>query len=146
MTAMLWSCSFGPKKCDLGPPNECALPACEAVPLKEARPQVTRSQHVTHAAGSFLMAEMICDCLADYGMEPVGPAATFEKALMLIKGGNVDAALLDIRLLDGEPVFSVCEPLTAQHIPFAFVSGMVEELPESFRIRDVHNMTGCLDP
>ena len=39
----------------------------------------------------------------------------------------------DIRLGERETVFAVCEPLAAQHIPFAFVSGTMEELPERFK-------------
>jgi len=82
---------------------------------------------------SFLLGETVCNFLADYGMEPVGPASTVEKALMLIESGNLDAALLDIKLGERETVFPVCEPLTARHIPFAFVSAAMEELPERFK-------------
>jgi DNA-binding response OmpR family regulator len=82
---------------------------------------------------SFLVGETVCNYLADYGMEPVGPAPTVEEALMLIENGNLDAALLEIRLGDRETVFPVCEQLTGRHIPFAFVSGTMEELPERFK-------------
>jgi DNA-binding response OmpR family regulator len=80
---------------------------------------------------SNLMAETICDFLIDHGMEPVGPAPTVEEALSLIRDGNLDAALLDVTL-DGETVFPVCEPLAARCIPFAFLTGTVEPLPEKF--------------
>ena len=82
---------------------------------------------------SFLQGETVCNFLADYGMEPVGPASTVEKALMLIQNGNLDAALLDIKLGERETVFPLCEPLTARHIPFAFVSAAMDELPERFK-------------
>jgi len=80
---------------------------------------------------SNLMAETIFELLIEFGVEPVGPAPTVAKALRLIEDGNLDAALLDVTL-DDETVFPVCEPLAQRHIPFAFVSGTAEPLPEKF--------------
>jgi hypothetical protein len=46
---------------------------------------------------NFHMGEVICNFLADHGMEPVGPATTLEQALLLVEDNDLDAALLDIR-------------------------------------------------
>jgi len=78
-----------------------------------------------------LLAEILCDVVADYDVDVVGPAPTVEKALMLIEDRNPDAALLDIRL-DEATVFPVCESLAARNIPFAFVSGSLDERPRKF--------------
>jgi DNA-binding response OmpR family regulator len=83
---------------------------------------------------NFQMGEIICDFLADHGMEPVGPAQTVEQALMLVEDNNLDAALLDIKLRRERNAFPVCEALAARHIPFAFVTGWgPAEVPETFK-------------
>lgn len=89
-----------------------------------------RRKRVLVVEDSFLEAEDVCGILADLGMEAVGPATTVATALMLIQVGDVDAALLDIGL-DRETVFPVCAPLAERRIPFAFVTGTVNALPET---------------
>lgn len=91
----------------------------------------SRRKRVLVVDDSNLMAETIFELLVEFGMEPVGPAPTVATALRLIEDGNLDAALLDITLGD-ETVFPVCGPLAQRHIPFAFVSGTVDPLPEEF--------------
>jgi DNA-binding response OmpR family regulator len=80
------------------------------------------------------MGEVICNFLADHGMEPVGPATTLEQALLLVEDNDLDAALLDIRLRGQKLVFPLCELLAARHIPFAFVTGWATaEILETFK-------------
>jgi DNA-binding response OmpR family regulator len=80
---------------------------------------------------NFLLAETVCDALADFGLAPVGPAPTIDKALGLIGSQRVDLALLDIKV-GKQPVFPICEVLNARGIPFVFLSGTVEELPVAY--------------
>jgi CheY-like chemotaxis protein len=83
---------------------------------------------------NFHIGEILCDFLADHGMEPVGPAPTVEQALLLVEGNDLDAALLDIRLLGEKKVFPLCESLAARHVPFAFVTGWAAaEFPETVK-------------
>jgi DNA-binding response OmpR family regulator len=83
---------------------------------------------------NFHMGEIVCDVLADHGLEAVGPAPTVELALMLVAAENLDAALLDVRLRGERTVFPVCELLAARRIPFAFVTGWATaEIPETFK-------------
>jgi DNA-binding response OmpR family regulator len=83
---------------------------------------------------NFHMGEILCDFLADHGMEPVGPAPTLELALLLVEDNDLDAALLDIKLRGEKMVFPVCESLAARHIPFAFVTGWAAaEFPETVK-------------
>jgi DNA-binding response OmpR family regulator len=83
---------------------------------------------------NFHMGEILCDVLADHGLEPVGPAPTVELALMLVVAENPDAALLDVKLRGERNVFPVCELLATRRIPFAFVTGWATaEFPETFK-------------
>jgi DNA-binding response OmpR family regulator len=83
---------------------------------------------------NFHIGEILCGFLADQGMEPVGPAPTLEQAMLLLEGNDLDAALLDIRLLGEKMVFPLCESLAARHIPFAFLTGWAAaEFPETVK-------------
>jgi PAS domain S-box-containing protein len=67
------------------------------------------------------------------GCEVVGPAATLERAKLLIEESNCDAALLDVNLA-GQPVDQLATLLTRNNLPFAFVTGYGREaLPSGFR-------------
>ncbi|WP_343062270.1 PAS domain S-box protein [Hyphomicrobium methylovorum] len=80
-----------------------------------------------------LIAMDIIGNLMDEGCDVIGPAATVEKALDLISGTTIDAALLDANLA-GDPVDSLADALRQRGVPFAFVSGYGREnLPEKFR-------------
>jgi CheY-like chemotaxis protein len=60
--------------------------------------------------------------LEDIGAVVVGPVGTIEAALVLLKNVKVDAAILDIHLID-ELVFPVAEELERRSIPFVFATG-----------------------
>lgn len=76
-----------------------------------------------------LMAETLCDLLLNAGCEPVGPAASVAIALRLIEEARIDAAILDVRLLDEES-FSVAYALRARGIPLMFLtSSQRRDLP-----------------
>jgi CheY-like chemotaxis protein len=80
-----------------------------------------------------LIAMDIVASLTDEGCAVVGPAATLAKALALIDGTEIDAALLDANLA-GDPVDALAAALVRRKIPFAFVSGYGREgLPEAYR-------------
>jgi CheY-like chemotaxis protein len=55
------------------------------------------------------------------GCEPVGPAANVALALRLIEKSRIDAAILDVRLMD-EVSFSVAYALRARGIPLMFLT------------------------
>ena len=65
---------------------------------------------------------MIEDMLADLGCEFVVTAANVDQALALIDAQVFDAAMLDMNL-NGEIVYPLAELLTAQKVPFIFVTG-----------------------
>src|SRR5262245_19253386 len=77
--------------------------------------------------------------LEDCGCEPVGPACTVTTALPLAIGESLDAALLDIYLIDQkvEPIASV---LQRRGIPFGFVTGYSRDhLPPAFQMHPYVN-------
>jgi CheY-like chemotaxis protein len=84
-----------------------------------------------------LVALSLSDLLSDLGCSVVASAGTLPQALDMVGAGGFDFALLDINLR-GKEVFPVAELLSAQGVPFAFVSGYGRAgLPEEFRARPV---------
>ena len=71
--------------------------------------------------------------LRDVGVDVVGPAATIEEGMSLLRGVAVDAAILDVDL-HGRPVFPLADALRAAEVPFAFHTGhaTAEELTRRY--------------
>lgn len=77
-----------------------------------------------------LLAETLCDLIADAGCEPVGPSATVAVALGLIAETRIDAAILDIRLVS-EMSYPVAYALRRRGIPLMFLTSYQQcDLPE----------------
>jgi PAS domain S-box-containing protein len=80
-----------------------------------------------------LVAMDVESSLTAAGCEVVGPAATLERAKVLIEESDCDAALVDVNLA-GQPVDELATSLTRKNRPFAFVTGYGREaLPAAFR-------------
>jgi CheY-like chemotaxis protein len=70
-----------------------------------------------------LIAISIEDVLVEAGCEVVGPAATVDAALALLRNGQkLDAALLDMNL-DGQSALPVADTLAENSIPFLVLTG-----------------------
>ena len=69
-----------------------------------------------------MVAMMLEDMLLDLGCEIVGPAASLETALALVRSGAFDAAVLDVNLA-GEKAFPVADALAALGVPFVYATG-----------------------
>jgi CheY-like chemotaxis protein len=83
----------------------------------------------------FLIALFLQETLEDEGCRIVGPAGRVSEAVLLVRRGGIDAAVLDAGL-DGEPVTAVADALEAGNVPFVFHSGYgPEHLPLSHRHR-----------
>jgi CheY-like chemotaxis protein len=83
----------------------------------------------------FLIALFLQETLEDEGCRIVGPAGRVSEAVLLVRRGGIDAAVLDAGL-DGEPVTVVADALEAGNVPFVFHSGYgPEHLPQSHRHR-----------
>jgi CheY-like chemotaxis protein len=63
------------------------------------------------------------DVIRSMGACVIGCAARLSEALTLIEMASWDAALLDIRLAQGDMVYPAAERLRAKGVPFAFMTG-----------------------
>ena len=67
------------------------------------------------------------DAVLEAGAAPVGPFPSVAAALAALAHSKVDAAILDVRLIDGES-FPIADALTRANIPLVFHSGHVTRL------------------
>ena len=79
-----------------------------------------------------VIALEIEDAVRRNGGRVLGPAARVSEALALIETASCNAALLDIRLGNGETVYPVAERLYAKRIPLAFVTGWDGDFDEPY--------------
>ncbi|MDG5493656.1 MULTISPECIES: response regulator [Azospirillaceae] len=83
----------------------------------------------------FLIAIHAAEVMEGLGFCVVGPVATIEQALELLREGAFDGAILDVNL-SGTLVFPVAEALVDRGIPFILTSGYeATGLPERWRDR-----------
>lgn len=69
-----------------------------------------------------VLAWRVCDILAEAGAEVVGPVPDVSRALALLDGREVDAAVLDMNL-GGETAEPIADVLAARGVPFLFLTG-----------------------
>ncbi|MGQ0584795.1 MAG: response regulator [Reyranella sp.] len=74
--------------------------------------------------------------LDEAGCSVIGPAPSVERALARIADTRLDAALLDVNL-GHELVFPLADRLSAEGIPFIFVTGEPRTVPERHWMRPV---------
>jgi len=81
----------------------------------------------------YYLATELEEKLSEAGAAVVGPVPSVKAALGLIEQTpSLDAAVLDVNL-GGEAVFPVADRLTAQDVPFLFVTGYNERsIPVSY--------------
>jgi DNA-binding response OmpR family regulator len=71
---------------------------------------------------NFLLAEVLCDFVAECGWQTAGPASDLDKGLSIARQADLDGAILDINL-GGRLCFSICDVLAQRGVPFCFVTG-----------------------
>lgn len=75
------------------------------------------------AEDEYLLAQDLCSELTDKQAVVLGPAATVEQGLALLRETDrLNGAILDINLR-GEPVFALADELIAREVPFIFTTG-----------------------
>jgi CheY-like chemotaxis protein len=65
---------------------------------------------------------LIEDMLADLGYEVVESVSRIDTALRAIERGSFDFAMVDVNLA-GQPTYQIADRLSANGIPFVFVTG-----------------------
>lgn len=71
----------------------------------------------------YLLAQDLCAELADRAAVVIGPVATTEQALALVREADkLSGAIVDINLR-GEQAFTLADELMAREVPFIFTTG-----------------------
>jgi two-component SAPR family response regulator len=76
------------------------------------------------------------DIIVRMGCEVVGPSGHLGQVMQLIQTCEIDAALLDIRLLKDELVFPAAELLRQRGIPFVFTTAYDRKVPRSHGFKE----------
>src|ERR1700761_9283610 len=103
-----------------------------------------------------MVSMLIEDMLADLGCTVVGPASRLDEAMELVKGAELDCAVLDVTR-GGQPIFPLADLLRARGAPFAFATGYGDAglrdvdrgtpvLQKPFREGDLARVLGELRP
>jgi DNA-binding response OmpR family regulator len=80
-----------------------------------------------------MIAMMVEDFLEELGWDVVGWAGETERALVMARDADIDAALLDVNL-SGQDTFAVADVLIQRCIPFVFATGYgTDGLADRFR-------------
>src|SRR5215204_2870842 len=72
-----------------------------------------------------LISDLIEGMVVDLGQEVVAVVSRVEEAMAVIERGELDFAIVDIRL-HGEMALSVADALAAKGVPFVFATGFGE--------------------
>lgn len=83
---------------------------------------------------SVLVADTICDLLAEHRCQVVGPAGNLERGWKLAREEALDGAVLDVNL-GGVLSFPIAGTLSERGIPFLFLTGYddISVMPPEFR-------------
>ncbi len=106
--------------------------AAQAHDVPPSRPVDVPGDRVLVVEDEALVAIALRESLDELGFSVVGPCSRISEAVVELRHNRVDAAVLDINL-GGDPVYPLAEILTAEKIPFVFVTGYgPEELDRRF--------------
>ena len=123
--------------------DDGAAPMIDWVPLTPvpSMPEDSGSTGIDHSSGARvlivedegLLALQIEEIFESAGSTVIGPFSDLARARNAVRYGAVDFAVLDTNL-NGEPVYPLADELSANGIPFVFVTGYeASNLPERFR-------------
>jgi CheY-like chemotaxis protein len=69
-----------------------------------------------------LVAMALRETLNDLGFSVLGPFNRISEAMVALRNNRIDAAVLDVNL-GGELIYPLADVLTADHVPFVFITG-----------------------
>lgn len=80
----------------------------------------------------------IQDIVEELGCEVAGAAMRAPAAIAILESQDIDAALLDVNLGNGQTSYPVADALAARGVPFAFLTGYgATGLLPAYRVRPV---------
>ena len=98
-----------------------------------------RTPRVLIVEDQIMLGLQLAAAVEDCGCEPVGPTCLVAAALPIASRESIDAALLDVYLID-QTVEPVADVLERRGIPFAFVTAYTRDhLPPEFQSRPCLN-------
>src|SRR3954449_2066926 len=62
------------------------------------------------------------EALDELGFSVLGPFNRISEAMIALRNNHIDAAVLDVNL-GGELIYPLADVLTADHVPFIFITG-----------------------
>lgn len=81
----------------------------------------------------YFVAADLCRALQQSGAKVLGPVPDLDGGLVLARGEQLDAAVLDVNL-GGEMSFSIADVLVGRDVPFLFATGYEQcSLPIDYR-------------
>jgi CheY-like chemotaxis protein len=116
--------------------SRIAAGAEQAVNTSEHNPQL-KDLRVLVVEDEALIALQLEDMLMELGCAVIGPASRVGRALELLDGEPVEAAVLDLNIA-GELVYPVADELRSRGLPYIFVTGYgTSGLSEPYRSRPI---------
>lgn len=96
-------------------------------------PLTLAGRRVLVVEDEYFIADELAENLRNLGADVVGPVANRTDALVCLRQGGLDLAIIDLNL-SGEPSFVIADALAERGIPFVFATGYDEEaIPEQYR-------------
>jgi DNA-binding response OmpR family regulator len=98
------------------------------------RPRPGQRPRILVAEDEYLIARHMRTLLRRIGGHVVGPVPTLDGAIELARTEDLEAAILDIKLADGQPVYPLADLLAERGVPFMFLSGYSPaDIPRRYR-------------
>lgn len=79
-----------------------------------------------------MIASLLTDDLKEFGYSVVGPAGNLAEAMALASTASLDGAIVDV-VLGEESALPVAQILADRHIPFVFMTGLLERPDAAFQ-------------
>jgi PAS domain S-box-containing protein len=94
----------------------------DASAAEPARPIAIAGNRIMIVEDEALVALALREALDEMGFSVLGPFNRISEAMIALRNNRVDAAVLDVNL-GGELIYPLADVLTADHVPFVFITG-----------------------
>jgi DNA-binding response OmpR family regulator len=108
------------------------------------RPITVAGNRVMVVEDEALVAMALREALDELGFSVIGPFNRISEAMIALRNNQIDAAVLDVNL-GGELIYPLADVLTADHVPFIFITGYGAEEIEP-RYADIPILQKPIEP